>query len=78
MLEKLKQDIKDKGDLPVLLTQSMADRLTQAIIAVNELGAGDYAALNVEFDTLVQQSDGRPDLKAVSYTHLTLPTIYSV
>lgn len=66
VLEKLKQDIKDKGDLPVLLTQSMTDRLTQAISAVNELGAGDYAALNVEFDTLVQQSDGRPDLKELA------------
>jgi hypothetical protein len=66
VLEKLKQDIKDKGDLPVILTQSMADRLVQAISAVNELGARDYAALSMEFDRLVQQSDGRPDLKELA------------
>jgi hypothetical protein len=63
LLEKLKQDIKDKGDLPVMLIQSMADKLVQSVSAANELGAGAYAALSMEFDGLVQQSDGRPDLK---------------
>ena len=63
MLEKLKKDIKEKGDLPVILAQSMADRLVQAINAVNELAAGDCAALSMEFDRLVQQADGRSDLK---------------
>jgi hypothetical protein len=66
VLEKLKQDIKDKGDLPVMLIQSMADRLVQSVSTVNELGAGDYAALSMEFDGLVQQSDGRPDLKELA------------
>lgn len=66
VLEKLKQDIKNKGDLPVILTQSMANSLVQAVSAVNELGARDYAALSVEFDRLVQQSDGRPDLKELA------------
>jgi hypothetical protein len=66
VLEKLKQDIQAKGDLPVMLTQSMADRLVQSVSAANELGAGDYAALSMEFDRLVQQSDGRPDLKELA------------
>lgn len=63
VLEKLKQDIKDKGDLPVILAQSMANSLSQATTAVNELGAGDYAALSTEFEQLVQQPDGPHDLK---------------
>jgi len=65
VLEKLKQDIKGKGDLPVLLTQSMAERLTQATTG-SELEAGDWATLSMEFDRLVQQSDGRPDLKELA------------
>ena len=39
VLEKLKQDIKDKGDLPVMLIQSMADKLVQSISDGGELGA---------------------------------------
>jgi hypothetical protein len=66
VLEKLKRDIEDKGDLPVILTQHMADRLVQAISVVNALGVGDYAALNMEFDRLVQQFDGRSDLKELA------------
>ncbi len=41
----------------------MADRISQATSAVNELGAGDYAALSMDSDQLVQKSEGRPDLK---------------
>lgn len=66
LLEKLKQDIKDKGDLPVILTQSMADRLVQATSTNDELGSKDWAALSMEFDRLVQQSNGRPDLKELA------------
>ena len=68
VLEKLKQDIKDKGDLPVILAQSMADRLVQAVSSPSELLAADYAALSMEFDELVQPFDGRPDLKALART----------
>lgn len=66
VLEKLKQDIKDKGDLPIILTQRMADRLVQATSTGDELGLGDWAALSMEFDRLAQQSDGRPDLKELT------------
>lgn len=66
LLEKLKQDIKDKGDLPVILTQSMADRLVQATSTNDELGSEDWAALSMKFDRLVQQSNGRPDLKELA------------
>lgn len=57
-----KQDIKDKGNLPVILTQSMADRLVQATSTNDELGSEDWAALSMEFDRLVQQSNGRQNL----------------
>ncbi|WNZ44462.1 hypothetical protein Q2T42_21925 [Leptolyngbya boryana CZ1] len=62
LLEQLKQDIKAKGDLPVVLAQIMAARLIQAT-NVDELGVGTWATLSIEFDRLVQRSDGRSDLK---------------
>jgi hypothetical protein len=66
VLEKLKQDIKDKGDLPVMLIQRMTDKLVQSVSTVNELEAQDYAVLSMEFDRLVQQSEGQPDLKELA------------
>jgi hypothetical protein len=63
MLESLKKDLIQKGDLPVRLCQGMADILAQAVIVSNELGSRDYASLSMEFDRLVERSDGRPDLK---------------
>lgn len=44
----------------------MADILAQAITSSNELGARDYASLNMKFDRLVERFDGRPDLKKLA------------
>jgi len=66
LLESLKKDLIQKGDLPVILCQGMADILAQSITASDELGARDYASLSMEFDRLVEQADGRPDLKKLA------------
>jgi hypothetical protein len=66
VLESLKKDLIQKGDLPIRLCQGMADIVAQAITASDELGAKDYISLSMEFDRLVQQSDGRPDLKELA------------
>ncbi len=66
VLESLKKDLIQKGDLPIRLCQGMADIVAQFITASDELGAKDYTSLSMEFDRLVQQSDGRPDLKELA------------
>ena len=66
VLESLKKDLIQKGDFPVRLCQGMADILAQGITLGNELGARDYAFLSMEFDKLVERSDGRPDLKKLA------------
>ncbi|MBW4552634.1 MAG: hypothetical protein KME35_16225 [Aphanocapsa sp. GSE-SYN-MK-11-07L] len=49
-LEKLKQDIKAKGDLPVALFQAMAASVAQVISNPEEAREGDFAKLSMEFD----------------------------
>ncbi|MBW4659417.1 MAG: hypothetical protein KME15_12140 [Drouetiella hepatica Uher 2000/2452] len=66
VLESLKKDLIQKGDLPLRLCQGMADILAQAITTNDELESGNYAALSLEFDILRQQFDGRPDLKGLA------------
>jgi hypothetical protein len=66
LLEKLKQDIKAKGDLPVALSQAMADSVAQIISNPEEASESDFAKLSMEFDALTQRADGRPDLKELT------------
>jgi hypothetical protein len=66
VLDSLKKDLIQKGDRPVNLCQEMANRLVQVTNGVKELESGDCAALSIEFDRLVQQSDGRADLKELA------------
>lgn len=66
VMESLKKDLIQKGDLPISLCQSMADNLVQAISSVDELRAEDYTALSIGFDRLIQKVDGRPDLKELA------------
>lgn len=63
VLEKLKQDIKAKGDLPILLAQAMAAIVAQIISSLEEASESDFARLSVEFDNLVQRADGSPYIK---------------
>ncbi len=66
LLEKLKQDIKAKGDLPVVLSQAMADSVAQISRHLEEAREGDFAKLSIEFEVLAQKADGRPDLKELT------------
>ncbi|PSN18477.1 hypothetical protein C7271_12335 [filamentous cyanobacterium CCP5] len=66
LLEKLKQDIKAKGDLPVFLSQAMADSVAQISRHLEEAREGEFARLSIEFEVLAQKADGRPDLKELT------------
>lgn len=66
LLEKLKQDIKAKGDLPVALSQEMAVSFTQIISSSEEAGESDFIKLSMEFEAVAQKADGRPDLKELT------------
>ena len=63
LLEKLKQDLKAKEDLPVALSQAMADSVAQIISHLELAREGDFAKLSMKFDNLVQQADGSPYIK---------------
>jgi hypothetical protein len=63
VMEALKKDLIQNGNLPVILAQRMAERLAQVINISGENGLVDWGALGMEFSRLIQKSDGRPDLK---------------
>jgi hypothetical protein len=65
-LKVLKKDLDRKGNLPVILAQSMAESLVQAISTVGENGSVNWATLSIEFDKLTQQIDGPPALKELT------------
>jgi hypothetical protein len=66
VLEKLKQDIKAKGNLPIVLSQAMAASVAQIISSPEEARESDFAKLSMEFDVLTQGADGNPDLTALT------------
>jgi hypothetical protein len=66
VMEALKKDLIKKGNLPVILAQSMAESLAQAISAAGETDSVDWVDLSVGFDKLIQKVDGRPDLKELT------------
>lgn len=66
LLEKLKQDIKAKGDLPVALSQSMADSVAQVSSHLEEARESDFVKLSKEFEALAQKANGRLDLKELA------------
>lgn len=66
MMQALKQDIVNKGNLPVKLAQSMGEIVDEAINAADDNGSVDWAVLSMKCDNLVQQFDGRPDLKELT------------
>ncbi|MFM7448784.1 MAG: hypothetical protein ACKO24_09315 [Leptolyngbyaceae cyanobacterium] len=66
VLERLKQDIKAKGDLPVVLSQAMAASFAQVISNPEKARESDFAELSMEFDALTQRADGRPDVKELT------------
>jgi hypothetical protein len=66
LMEALKQDIKNKGNLPVMISNRMAESLVQAVNDSGRSSSVDWAALNIEFDKLVQQFNGPPNLKELT------------
>lgn len=65
VMEALREDLKKKGNLPVMLAQPMAE-IIQAASAASENGSVDLSALSLEFDKLIQQTDGSPHLKELT------------
>jgi hypothetical protein len=63
LLEKLKRDLQAKGNLPVVLSQAMADSVKQTISNLGAARESDFVKLSREFDNIAQQADGSPDVK---------------
>ena len=68
--------------LNVGLLAAQQGRLAQAVKLFNSELSGEYDLLSTHMEVLQQKLEKdnkfKTDLEAVSYTHLTLPTIYSV
>lgn len=54
MMNALKQDLKKKGDLPIVLAQCISEKLSKAV----NNGSGNWNSLGMAFERLVQQVDG--------------------
>jgi hypothetical protein len=66
LMEALKQDLKNKGNLPVIISSHMAEILLQAVNDNCRNSSVDWAALNIEFEKLVQQFNGPSNLKELT------------
>ncbi len=66
LMEALKQDIRNKGNLPVMISNRMAESLVQAVNDADKSSFVDWTALNIEFDKLVQQFNGPSNLKELT------------
>ncbi|NUN66450.1 hypothetical protein HCU40_17230 [Pseudanabaena biceps] len=58
IMTALKQDIKIKGDLPIILAQKMGEMLTQILSEVSASASVDWGSVNKEIEKIVQQVDG--------------------
>ncbi|MCY7331683.1 MAG: hypothetical protein LH649_03280 [Pseudanabaena sp. CAN_BIN31] len=65
VMNALKQDVKIKGDLPIILAQRMGAKLTQILKEVSEFSSIDWGSVNKEIEKIVQV-EGRHDLKEIS------------
>jgi hypothetical protein len=66
LMEALKKDLKNKGNLPVIISRHMAEVLIQAVNDNCRNSSVDWAALNIEFEKLVQQFNGPSNLKELT------------
>jgi hypothetical protein len=66
LISALKKDIQRKGDLPVRLAKQMGESIDQAINNSAQSGLLDWAAENRKVEKIVQQTDGRHDLKELT------------
>ncbi|WP_299490094.1 hypothetical protein [Acaryochloris sp. IP29b_bin.137] len=65
-LAALKKDIIRKGNLPVRLSQYMAERLIQTVNAIGDISAVNWTAVNTAFDQIAQQTHGSHALKELT------------
>jgi hypothetical protein len=63
LLTNLKRDLQARGNLPIVLSQAMADRVKQAISCPETAKEGDFAKLSQDFENIARQVDGSPDIK---------------
>ncbi len=63
LIKSLQQDIKKKGDIPVMLAKSMSENLIQAINNAGGIIFVDWATSRQEFNRLVEQVDAPHRLK---------------
>lgn len=63
LIKSLQRDIKNKGDIPVILSKSMGEILTQAISDAGGIAFVNWATLRQEFSRLVEQADSSHYLK---------------
>lgn len=63
LLDALKRDLKCKGNIPIKLAQDMWKKLSSVINPFGQINADQYAKLSLEFDRLIQYSDGMIYLK---------------
>ena len=65
LIKSLQQDIKKKGDVPVMVAKSMGESSTQAINNSDGMIFVDWAALRLEFNRLNEQADSSHYLKGL-------------
>ena len=63
IMTALKQDIRIKGDLPIILALKMGEMLTQILSEVNASASVDWGSVNKEIEKIVQQVDGLHHVK---------------
>ncbi|NJO78311.1 MAG: hypothetical protein HC827_07105 [Cyanobacteria bacterium RM1_2_2] len=63
LIKSLQQDIKKKGDIPLMLAKSMSENLIQAINNAGGIIFVDWATSRQEFNRLVEQVDAPHRLK---------------
>ncbi|MEM6840109.1 MAG: hypothetical protein AAF609_25160, partial [Cyanobacteria bacterium P01_C01_bin.120] len=63
LLNSLKRDLQARGNLPIMLSQAMADRIEQTISSSEAAEENDFVQLSREFESIVQQADGSHNVK---------------
>ena len=70
----IKIGINGFGRIGRLAFRQAVSRKNVQVVAINDLLDVDYLAYMLKYDSVHGTFNGTVDVKAVSYTHLTLPT----
>lgn len=63
VMKALKEDLKQKGDIPVVLAQRMGEKLSQLVIESGKNGSVDWTSLSMKLEKIAQQANGSHYLK---------------